>query len=69
MFELDAGLDESALVAAISEWETLKARAAAAQARASVLLAAKRRAAEEARGVPAARRGRGLGGRDRVGAA
>ncbi len=61
MFELNGELDESALVAAISEWETLKARAAAAQARASVLLATKRRAAEEARGVPAARRGRGLG--------
>ena len=60
MFELDAGLDESALVAAISEFETVKAAAAAAQARAAVLLAAKRRAAEEARGVPAARRGRGL---------
>ncbi len=61
MFEFYADLDESALVAAISRFETLKARAAAAQARAAVLLATKRRAAEEARGVPAAKRGRGLG--------
>lgn len=60
MFELDAGLDESALVAAISEFETVKAAAAAAQARAAVLLADKRRAAEAARGVPAVKRGRGL---------
>lgn len=60
MFEVSGDLDEPALVAAISRFETMKAQAAAAQARASVLLASKRRAAEESLGVPARRRGRGL---------
>ncbi len=40
----------------------MKSAAAAAQARATALWAAKRRAAESAAGVPAAQRGRGLAG-------
>ncbi|WP_126333506.1 HNH endonuclease [Mycolicibacterium chitae] len=63
MFEVaelrpDAG--EAALVAHIGELETLKAVAAAAQARATVALVSARAADEVARGVPVGRRGRGL---------
>ena len=48
------------LRARVEELERLKSGAAGAQARATALWAAKRRAAEEAAGIPAARRGRGL---------
>ena len=58
--ELGADADEAALVAHIGELETLKAVAAAAQARATAALASARAADEVARGVPAGRRGRGL---------
>jgi hypothetical protein len=55
----DAG--ESALVERIAELEWLKSAAAAAQARVTAALDEKRRSAEAARGVPAGKRGRGLG--------
>ncbi len=51
---------EAALRAEVERLERLKSAAAAAQARATALWAATRRAAEEAAGVPAARRGKGL---------
>ena len=63
MFELmdvDPGADESALVAGIAAMERFKAAAAARQARLTVALERSRRQAEEAAGMPAARRGRGL---------
>ncbi|MCV7194356.1 HNH endonuclease [Mycolicibacterium brumae] len=53
-------LEESALISGIDELEILKSRAAALQARLTVQLADARRADELARGVPAARRGKGL---------
>jgi hypothetical protein len=55
------GSDESALVERIAELERIKCAAAAGQARAAAALDAARRAAESAAGVPAARRGRGVG--------
>ncbi|CAJ1582086.1 HNH endonuclease [[Mycobacterium] wendilense] len=58
--EFGADADEAALVARIDELETLKASAAAAQARATAALAQRRMVAEAERGVPVARRGRGL---------
>jgi hypothetical protein len=58
---VDPDADESALVERIAELERLKSAAAAAQARATAELDQKRRSAEAARGVPAAKRGRGLG--------
>ncbi|KMO84450.1 HNH endonuclease [Mycolicibacterium chubuense] len=61
MFEIDQGASEKALCDAVAHYERVKARAAAAQARATALWAAKRHAAEQAAGVPAAKRGRGLG--------
>ena len=63
MFELvdvDPEADESALVAGIAAMERFKAAAAARQARLTVALERSRRQAEEAAGMPAARRGRGL---------
>jgi hypothetical protein len=64
MFEtlavVDAGADESALVARIAELEWVKSAAAAGQARAAAALDSARRTAEAATGVPAARRGRGV---------
>lgn len=63
MFELlrvDPLSGEAALVAQIGELESLKAAAAAAQARATAALAVSRHSAERARGLPAVRRGRGL---------
>lgn len=63
MFELltvDPSAGQAALVAQIGELESLKSAAAAAQARATAALACARRSAEQARGIPAARRGRGL---------
>ena len=58
--EVDPGADESALVGRIAELERVKSAAAAGQARAAVALDALRRAAEEAAGLPTARRGRGV---------
>ncbi|GJF09324.1 HNH endonuclease [Mycolicibacterium cyprinidarum] len=60
VFDIDPSASEAALRARVEHFERLKSAAAAAQARATALWAAKRRAAEEAAGVPAARRGRGL---------
>ena len=60
VFDIDPGAGEAALRAQVERFEQLKSKAAAAQARATALWAAKRRAAEQAAGVPAARRGRGL---------
>ncbi|CRZ14165.1 HNH endonuclease [Mycolicibacterium neworleansense] len=65
MFELFASVDpdagEAALRDRIAELERLKSAAAAGQARATAALDRARRAKEAAAGVPAARRGRGLG--------
>jgi len=52
--------DEVALVAGIAYLERAKAAAAALQARLAVLLESARRQSESERGVPVARRGRGL---------
>ncbi|OBC04646.1 HNH endonuclease [Mycobacterium sp. 852013-50091_SCH5140682] len=60
MFEVDAEASEAELRAQVETFERLKSAAAAAQARATALWAAKRRAAETAAGIPASRRGRGL---------
>lgn len=57
---VDPRAGEAALIERIGELELLKSAAAAAQARATAALATMRAKAEEARGVPAARRGRGL---------
>ena len=62
VLQVDPDAEETALIAQIGDLETMKAAAAAAQARATAQLVAKRRAAEAARGVPAAKRGRGLAG-------
>ncbi|KGI67836.1 DUF222 domain-containing protein [Mycolicibacterium rufum] len=61
LFEVDPDASEETLRDVVAECERVKAQAAAAQARATALWAAKRRAAEQAAGVPAAKRGRGLG--------
>jgi len=65
MFEslvlVDPDAGESALVERIAELQWLKSAAAAAQARVTAALDQKRRSAEAAAGVPAAKRGRGLG--------
>ncbi|MUL80180.1 MULTISPECIES: DUF222 domain-containing protein [unclassified Mycolicibacterium] len=65
MFEpianVDPGADEAALLDRIAELERLKSAAAAGQARATTALESARRAAEASAGIPAARRGRGLG--------
>jgi hypothetical protein len=53
--------DEAGLVDRIAELERSKSAAAAEQARAAVCLDERRRAAEAARGVPTAKRGKGLG--------
>jgi hypothetical protein len=58
---IDPEADESALVERVAELEWLKSAAAAAQARVTAALDVARRSAEAARGVPAAKRGRGLG--------
>jgi len=58
---IDPDADESALVERIAELEWLKSAAAAAQVRVTAALDVARRSAEAARGVPAAKRGRGLG--------
>ena len=61
LFDIDDGASQAELRAAVERFERLKSAAAAAQARATALWVAKRHAAEEAAGVPAAKRGRGLG--------
>jgi hypothetical protein len=58
MFDSDAR--EAALVARIAELERVKSAAAAEQAKATAEFDAIRRASEAARGVPAAKRGKGL---------
>ena len=52
--------DEAALVARLTRMERLKSAAAADQARTAAALDAMRRSAEEAAGVPATKRGRGV---------
>ncbi|MCW2559966.1 MAG: endonuclease [Mycobacterium sp.] len=65
MFEslvlVDPDADESALVERIAELERLKSAAAAGQVRVTAVLDVSRRAAEAARGVPAGKRGWGVG--------
>ncbi len=53
-------LSERELRVLVERYEQLKSQAAAAQARATALWAEKRRAAEEAAGLPATQRGKGL---------
>lgn len=60
LFELDPDSSEEELRIQVERFERLKAAAAAAQARATALWSAKRRAAEAAAGVPTRKRGRGL---------
>ncbi len=60
VFDIEDEASEAELCDVVARCERLKAAAAAAQARATALWAAKRRAAEEAAGMPARRRGRGL---------
>jgi hypothetical protein len=60
LFDIDASAGEAALRAKVEQFERMKSAAAAAQARATALWARKRRAAEQAAGVPAATRGQGL---------
>lgn len=57
---VDPDADEAELIAEIADFERLKSAAAAGQARATAALDKRRRAAEEAAGVPAKQRGRGL---------
>ena len=60
LFDIDVGASPAELCAAVERFERVKSQAAAAQARATALWAAQRQAAEQARGVPAAKRGKGL---------
>ncbi|SRX82808.1 hypothetical protein MPP7335_04574 [Mycolicibacterium parafortuitum] len=60
LFDVDEAASQAELRAVVEDCERLKSAAAAAQARATALWAAKRRLAELAAGVPAARRGKGL---------
>ncbi|WP_370332301.1 DUF222 domain-containing protein [Mycolicibacterium hippocampi] len=60
LFDVDAAAGEAELRAQVESLERLKSVAAAAQARVTALWAAKRRAAEQAAGVPTRRRGKGL---------
>ncbi|MGW0158420.1 HNH endonuclease [Mycobacterium sp. NPDC003323] len=60
LFDLDPAASEEELRDTVAHLERLKSAAAAAQARVTALWWAKRRAAEAAAGVPAAKRGRGL---------
>src|ERR1700758_5725610 len=57
---LDQHADEAALIERISDLERVKAAAAAGQARAAAALDERRRADEEAAGVPRHQRGRGV---------
>ncbi|MCV7283638.1 DUF222 domain-containing protein [Mycolicibacterium flavescens] len=60
VFEIDPEASEACLRAQVEHLETVKAQAAAAQARATAAWKAKRDAAERAAGIPASKRGRGL---------
>ncbi|MHA0289310.1 DUF222 domain-containing protein [Mycobacterium sp. C3-094] len=60
MFDVDGSASEAELREVVAHCERVKARAAAVQARATALWAEKRRAAETAAGMPAAKQGRGL---------
>ncbi|KWX22710.1 HNH endonuclease [Mycolicibacterium wolinskyi] len=60
LFDIDPGASEHELRALVEKYELLKPALAAAQARATALWDAKRRAREAADGVPAAKRGKGL---------
>lgn len=60
MFDVDPGASEEELRVQVERFEQMKSAAAAAQARATALWSAKRRAAEAVAGMPAAKRGRGL---------
>ncbi|WP_048631797.1 DUF222 domain-containing protein [Mycolicibacterium aurum] len=60
MFDIDRDASQAELRALVERCERLKSAAAAAQARATALWAAKRRDAEQAAGVSARRRGKGL---------
>ncbi|MCK0176837.1 13E12 repeat family protein [Mycolicibacterium sp. F2034L] len=60
VFDVDPSAGEAELRAQVEKLEQLKSAAAAAQARATALWAARRRAAEVAAGVPAKKRGKGL---------
>ncbi|MEZ0339765.1 DUF222 domain-containing protein [Mycobacterium sp. pV006] len=60
LFDISDAAGEAELRSIVERCEALKARAAAAQARATALWAAKRAAREEADGIPKARRGKGL---------
>ncbi|MGV0790376.1 HNH endonuclease [Mycolicibacterium sp. XJ1819] len=60
LFDVDPEAGEACLREQVERLENLKAAAAAAQARATAAWKAKRYAAEEAAGVPARKRGRGL---------
>ncbi|ORX18172.1 HNH endonuclease [Mycolicibacterium wolinskyi] len=60
LFDIDPGASEQQLRALVETYELLKPALAAAQARATALWDAKRRAREAADGVPAAKRGKGL---------
>ncbi|MCT7656956.1 13E12 repeat family protein [Mycobacterium deserti] len=58
--EIDLAADEASLIEQLSELELLKSAAAARQARLTAALDENRRCAEAHRGIPAAKRGRGL---------
>ncbi|UXA17564.1 HNH endonuclease [Mycobacterium sp. SMC-4] len=60
VFDLSDAAGEAELRAVVERCERLKAQAAAVQARATALWAAKRAAAEEAAGIAKTRRGKGL---------
>ncbi|BBY74218.1 hypothetical protein MPRF_11170 [Mycolicibacterium parafortuitum] len=60
LFGIDPGASEEDLRMLVERCEQLKSKAAAAQARATALWAAKHAAAEQAAGIPQKRRGKGL---------
>jgi hypothetical protein len=60
LFDIDLGASQAELRDLVGRCEQLKSAAAAAQARATALWAEKRRAAEEAAGIAARNRGKGL---------
>lgn len=60
LFDYDTEASEKELRVLVEQYEALKSRAAAAQARVTALWAAKRAAAERAAGIGARKRGKGL---------
>lgn len=62
LFDIDPATSEAELRDLVEHCERLKSAAAAAQARATAVWAARRRATEAAAGIPAEKRGRGLAG-------